>query len=37
MTSNKDILQGLVHTNDHCTGCNKCIQVCGVMGACVAA
>jgi len=28
---------GLVRTNENCTGCNKCIQVCGVMGACVAA
>lgn len=27
---------GLVRANDNCTGCNKCIQVCGVMGACIA-
>ncbi|MBQ8093217.1 MAG: EAL domain-containing protein [Clostridia bacterium] len=26
----------LVHTNDNCTGCNKCIRICGVLGACVA-
>lgn len=36
MSGKKEILQGLVHTNDRCTGCNKCIQVCGIMGACVA-
>lgn len=27
---------GLVVTNDHCIGCNKCISVCSCAGACVA-
>lgn len=27
---------GLVFTNDACIGCNKCIRVCSVMGACKA-
>ncbi|MCQ2750019.1 MAG: 4Fe-4S dicluster domain-containing protein [Clostridia bacterium] len=28
--------QGLIYTNDHCIGCNKCISVCPVIGANVA-
>ena len=27
----------MVFTNSNCTGCNKCIKVCGVTGACIAA
>ena len=30
----KDSLnQGLVYTNESCTGCNRCISVCSVLGA----
>ena len=32
----KPIKRGLVYTNTNCTGCNKCIKACGVMGACIA-
>ena len=31
------IMQGLVHTNDNCVGCNKCINVCSCVGATIAA
>ena len=30
------VATGLVQTNDHCVGCNKCISVCSCMGAMVA-
>ncbi|MCR5093385.1 MAG: EAL domain-containing protein [Lachnospiraceae bacterium] len=26
---------GLIHTNDNCVGCNKCIATCSCVGACV--
>ena len=26
---------GLIFTNDNCVGCNKCINVCSAMGACI--
>ena len=32
----EDINNGLVYTNEKCTGCNKCIKVCPVLGANVA-
>jgi diguanylate cyclase (GGDEF)-like protein len=28
-------VKGLVFTNDKCVGCNKCINVCSAMGACI--
>ena len=30
------VKQGLISTNTNCTGCNKCIKSCMVMGACIA-
>ncbi|MCR5251514.1 MAG: EAL domain-containing protein [Lachnospiraceae bacterium] len=27
--------QGLIYTNENCVGCNKCINVCSAMGACI--
>ena len=27
--------KGIIHTNQNCIGCNKCINVCSVIGACV--
>lgn len=32
----RNVKKGLVHTNDKCVGCNKCISVCPCMGATVA-
>ena len=32
-----DQTQSLVFTNDQCVGCNKCINACSCMGACVSA
>ena len=31
----RDIVKGLVYTNDKCIGCNKCIRACSCIGACV--
>ena len=28
-------VKGLIYTNENCVGCNKCINVCSAMGACV--
>ena len=25
----------IIHTNDNCIGCNKCIKVCSAIGACI--
>ncbi|MCR4641115.1 MAG: EAL domain-containing protein [Lachnospiraceae bacterium] len=27
--------EGLIYTNENCVGCNKCINVCSAMGACI--
>ena len=35
LTGRKDITEGLVYTNEHCIGCNKCIRACSCIGACV--
>lgn len=36
MEEYKEIKHGLIHTNEQCTGCNKCIKVCPVPGANIA-
>ncbi len=28
-------MKALIYTNDKCVGCNKCINVCSAMGACI--
>ena len=30
-----ELSKGLIFTNENCVGCNKCINVCSAMGACV--
>lgn len=32
----KEIIRGLIRTNDNCVGCNKCINVCSCVGATIA-
>ena len=32
---NTKINSGLIYTNEKCVGCNKCINVCSAMGACI--
>lgn len=34
-SSLKNITKGLVYTNEHCIGCNKCIRACSCIGACI--
>ncbi len=35
MTNKREINTGLIYTNENCVGCNKCINVCSAMGACI--
>ncbi|MCR5791193.1 MAG: EAL domain-containing protein [Lachnospiraceae bacterium] len=35
MFTDHAMAKGLVYTNENCVGCNKCINVCSAMGACI--
>ncbi|MBO4415885.1 MAG: EAL domain-containing protein [Lachnospiraceae bacterium] len=35
VSGQKNVTEGLVYTNEHCIGCNKCIRACSCIGACV--
>ncbi|MBR5421967.1 MAG: EAL domain-containing protein [Lachnospiraceae bacterium] len=35
MENKREMNSGLIYTNENCVGCNKCINVCSAMGACI--